>query len=619
MGFSILSKELFNKKSIKNIVDGIKDYAPILNYDQKNLFDIDFDITTNIILKDYDENIEQVYDRNSSYRNHNFEERIFIKYLHVVPIIRFEEIKDTCDVIEENEDTFTVEFGRGFVKSNFSNEEINSFKLNKKRGYISQGNCKITLFFSNSEDKIKLQVYKDNYTSNEFVFMEKNINGSIDDSMNFDAPFVGLIGPLKWIVDKNTGYAICSNPIFYSELHKCQFEKSPLARFLDSNAFQDEIDVELKESYTNPFLGRKKALNLEQQINRILMGEKRIPYLVGHPGVGKTEVAKSINKNYLSFNIGTFSPDAFTGKTSIVPGEKITVQKDGRSIERYKKGSTVTAEPDWHIKLVEMSKKSMENDERCVLILDEFDKLTPQMQIYINGIVDEPRTIAGWEIPDNVDIILAGNTDEYSDASFNISGEVESRLTKIEVKASPNDWLKWASKNNVDPIIRAYIYNFPNKLVEDVVNEYGEYDYYLSLTPRSWKQKISDELRIARENNDSPDLDTYMDKNNKEDFEDFIKTYFRLGIEEILNGNFKEDKKYCTQDQIQIIINCLISTATTEEEIINSLLFIKQNNLNEYKSFFEKGWTKINNTNEDIIKFRLAKNEIGEKVLNYVK
>ena len=266
-----------------------------------------------------------------------------------------------------------------------------------------------------------------------------------------------------------------------------------------------------------------------------------------------------------------------------------------------------------------MSNRCRQSNEKCVLLLDEFDKLTPNMQVFINGIVDNPRTIAGWEIPDNVDIILAGNTEEYSDAAFNISGEVASRLTKIEVSAEAIDWLKWASKHDIDPIVRAYLHNFPNKIIQDVKDKDGDYDYAMSLTPRSWDQKISEELKASRKIQEFPYLEPYMDKKNREEFEEFISMYFELGVEEILKGNIPAEVFDLTHDKIQIIINCLIATATTEEEITNALTFIRQNNLSEYQALFEKRWIEINDTDEDIIRLKLAKSSFGARRIGYGK
>ena len=38
-----------------------------------------------------------------------------------------------------------------------------------------------------------------------------------DDSLDIQATFVGCVSPLLWKVDRKTGIAICSNPLFLSE------------------------------------------------------------------------------------------------------------------------------------------------------------------------------------------------------------------------------------------------------------------------------------------------------------------------------------------------------------------------------------------------------------------
>lgn len=622
MAFSILNKRMLENDDIKRIVRTIKDYATIFTLDQQINFGIDFNVSTQIFLKDYDD----VADRGATYLPYTDDMTWdYHHYNYTLPIIKFEEIKNSSQIISENDDTFTIQYGSGLASQVSTGDALRKIEMSSMKGDIVETNRKITIFLSKDGKRTQLRVFKNQQTGEEYVFMKKKDDDSFDDNFDIQATFVGVVSPLTWTVDKNTCLAICNKPLFLSEICRCDYDKSELARFLESDEFVEELGMhqekkqERNSVVNNPFGEKKGKLNLEQKIRRILMGEKRIPYLVGHPGIGKTQIAKSINKNCLSFNIATFTPDTFTGKTSIIPGDKIITQQGDKIIEHNEKGRTTTTEPEWHTKLVEMSNRCRQSNARCVLLLDEFDKLTPNMQVFINGIVDNPRTIAGWEIPDNVDIILAGNTEEYSDAAFNISGEVASRLTKIEVSAEAIDWLKWASKHDIDPIVRAYLHNFPNKIIQDVKDKDGDYDYAMSLTPRSWDQKISEELKASRKIQAFPYLEPYMDKKNRKEFEEFISMYFELGVEEILKGNIPTDVFDLTHDKIQIIINCLIATATTEEEITNALTFIRQNNLSEYQALFEKRWIEINDTDGDILRLKLAESSLGERRTSHGK
>lgn len=623
MAFSILNKKMLENDDIRRIVDKTKGYASIFTLDQQRSWDLDFDIFTQIILKDFD----NVLNKGAIYRCSRSEEKSYdlYDYNYVLPTNRLEEIRESSQIISEDDATIIVQYGSSITSCVSTSDVLQKINMASMMGKMIETNRNITIFLSKDGKKTRLRVFKNQQTGEEYVFMKKKDDGTFDDGLDIQATFVGIVSPLTWTVDKKTGLAICSNPLFLSERCRCEYDKSALAKFLESDEFLEELGVhkekkqEKNRNVNNPFGDKKVKLNLEQKIKRILMGEKRIPYLVGHPGIGKTQIAKSINKNCLSFNIATFTPDTFTGKTSIIPGDKIITRDGDKTVEHNEKGRTATAEPEWYTKLVEMANRCHQCNERCVLLLDEFDKLTPNMQVFINGIVDNPRTIAGWEVPDNVDIILAGNTEEYSDAAFNISGEVASRLTKLEVTAEAIDWLKWASKHNIDPIVRAYLHNFPNKIIQDVKDKDGDYDYALSLTPRSWDQKISEELKASRKIQEFPYLEPYMDEKNRKEFEEFISMYFDLGVEEILKGNIPTDIFDLTHDRIQIIINCLIATAVTEEEIVNALTFIRQNNLSEYEALFEKRWSEINNANEDILKLKLAKNSLGERKTNYGK
>lgn len=630
MAFSILNKRMLENDEIRQIVDKVENYASIYTLDQQRAFGIEFNISTCLTLRDYDSFVRQ----GSIYKTPSFNLRrpgefgtdnSLYEYNYILPIIKFDEIKDNSQIIFEDDNTITIQYGRGLTSRVSDIDTLRRIQTDYMMGDLTKSERKITTFLSKDGNKTKLQVYRNKETGEECVFMKKKDDGSFDDSIDFQAAFAGIVSPLTWTVDKKTGIAICSNPLFLSEKSGCEYEQSALSKFLESDEFIEELGVhyqkkeEKRLNTNNPFGAKKENLNLEQKVKRVLMGEKRIPYLVGHPGIGKTQIAKSINKNCLSFNIATFTPDSFTGKTSIIPGDKIITQDGDRTVEHNEKGRTATTEPEWHAKLVEMSNNCRQNNERCVLLLDEFDKLTPNMQVFINGIVDDPRTIAEWEIPDNVDIILAGNTEEYSAAAFNISGEVASRLTKLEVSADAIDWLKWASKHDVDPIVKAYLHSFPNAIIQDVKDKDGDYDYARSLTPRSWDQKISEELKASRQIQSYPYLEPYMDEKNREHLETFIDLYFKLGVEEIIKGNIPSDTFDLTHDAIQMIINCLIATVTTEEEITNALTFINQNQLSEYRVLFEKRWTEINDTDEDIIKLKLAANSVGERESGYGK
>ena len=95
-----------------------------------------------------------------------------------------------------------------------------------------------------------------------------------------------------------------------------------------------------------------------------------------------------------------------------------------------------------------------------------------------------------------------------------------------------------------------------------------------------------------------------------DNFRDDFFSSCGISIKDILeNQNFNSFISDCR----------LLSEMLSEEEIANALAFIEQNNLNEYKSLFEKRWTEINNTDDDILKLRLAQNSLQERSNGYGK
>ena len=627
MKFTVLNKKLLENESILELIYNVRMYPTIFSREQILKFNINTDDLKFLILSDFNQQTKKYLVHLLLLRTKDVNEQIHEyntnSLYDVLPIINYNDIKNGSTITSEDEFTYKITYGKYFSSRVDGGPTIEKIKMANLKGNLVESGQKITIALYNDGRKIKLRVYKNVVTNEEFVFMSTDTENKINDNPSENADFIGRVKPVKWTVDKITNLAICDYPLFLAENLVTTYESSELNKFLESEEFMQELGVTKVEkeekTYSSPFGDKKEKLSLEDKIKRILMSEKRIPYLVGHPGIGKTQIAKSINKNCLAYNLATFTPDTFSGKTSIIPGDKIITKDNDRVIEHNERGRTATAEPEWHSKLVAMSNKCYETNERCVLLLDEFDKLTPNMQVFINGIVDSPRTIAGWEIPANVDLILAGNTEEYSDAAFNISGEVASRLTKLEVTADTIDWLRWANKHDIDPIVKAYLYNCPEKIIQDVKNKDGEYDYALSLTPRSWDQKISEELKASRKIGEYPYLEPYMNDSTRKEFEEFITLYFQLGIEEILKGNIPEDILLHNLSRVQTIIMCLIATVSTEEEIENALKFIELSHQKEYQAVFKNIWLKINSSDEDILKFRLAESTINERTTSHGK
>ena len=63
----------------------------------------------------------------------------------------------------------------------------------------------------------------------------------------------------------------------------------------------------------------------------------------------------------------------------------------------------------------------------------------------------------------------------------------------------------------------------------------------------------------------------------------------------------------------------LNGTSKNFKEFIVTRQTATQNNLSEYQSLFEKRWIEINDTDEDILRLKLAKSSLGERRTGYGK
>jgi len=618
----LLEREYFIKSIIKE--------STILNpfFDIKGRDGLLLLMTNGIVLQDYNQDNDTIAIINK-FKMEIEEWRKFNTRLRGInPVLNYNEVSDKCKVISEDNQTKTVEFGRYPTECVKDMIEVRELLRKYRQGEIVETGEKVLISVNNDGTKQFAKIYRYKSTGIEYTFISVQGNNKlsfeIDDisvnDIRDEHARVGIVKPVRWKVDKQSNTMISIDTLFLTNFFG-DYSRSELKRFLEERFLidclglysqyqkNDEIISENDSDTSLPWTNENTNQTLTERIQRILKGKNRIPYVVGHPGVGKTAIVKSLNKNILAYNISTFTPDTFAGKTVLVPGKTRTyTDENGYTVsEGIEAGITAIAKPEWYVKLLKLSKECENRGERCILFLDEFDKLTPNLQVFINGVVDNPRTIANFEIPDNVDIVFAGNTEEYSDAAFQISGEVESRLVKIEADVKPYEWISWACENDIDPIIRAYISLKPDELLSDARKKDGSYDYSKSLTPRSWDQKINTELKISRQLGTRPQLDNYMTDLSRSQFEEFIDYYFKLQVEDIVNGNLYMINIYnYTDPEIQTIIAMLAAIVITDEQLKNAFEFIKLVYKAEYKSLFSILWTKIHSNEEDLIRIREA-------------
>ena len=174
MAFSILNRRLLEHEDIKKIVDKTKDFASIFTYEQRQSLGICFDLETKLTLKDYDslQKNNFFYGYKVLDESYSISQDISYNYGYILPIIRFEEIRDNSQIISREEDTFTIQYGRGLTSSISDNDTLRKINMGQMMGNIIESNRKITIFLSKDGEKIQLRVFKNQETEEEYVFMK---------------------------------------------------------------------------------------------------------------------------------------------------------------------------------------------------------------------------------------------------------------------------------------------------------------------------------------------------------------------------------------------------------------------------------------------------------------
>lgn len=241
----------------------------------------------------------------------------------------------------------------------------------------------------------------------------------------------------------------------------------------------------------------KRGINLALKANLV-------PVLVGHAGIGKTEICQQIAEEN---NFGWVKPLNISNTKEGEMSMPFIAKIDGKPVVVYAPHSTL-----------EEAKRLAENeykDSHVLLLIDELNRgdtavITEGMQLI------QSRRINNFELPDNVKIICAMNPsadmDDFEESDYavtSIDNAIIDRGAFFYIDADPDSWIDWATgqiKINGEIVSR----------VEEKVYEFIESNKpmlhqiksteYNKPTPRSWF-KVSEAYRAMINNNEFDEND----------------------------------------------------------------------------------------------------------------
>ena len=209
---------------------------------------------------------------------------------------------------------------------------------------------------------------------------------------------------------------------------------------------------------------------------RHAMTKKRPIFLWGPPGIGKSDIVKQItesipNSHLIDIRLSLWEPTDIKG----IP------YFDSNS------GTMVWGAPS------ELPDEAMAAKyDRIVLFLDEMNSAAPAVQAAAYQLILN-RRVGTYVLPDNVDIVAAGNREADKGVTYRMPAPLANRFVHLEMAVNFDDWFQWAVTNKVHKDVVGYL-QFAKKDLYDFDPKSPSRSF---ATPRSWSfvsELLDDEL-----------------------------------------------------------------------------------------------------------------------------
>lgn len=303
-----------------------------------------------------------------------------------------------------------------------------------------------------------------------------------------------------------------------------------------------------------------------------------IPFFVAAPGVGKTAITKQAAAEcevpYFQTIVAQFDPGELAGLPFI--GQKKVVRVlDGEErevIEDRMIRLRPTYLPDDH-------------DPNQIIGIYNLDELPQTMlagQNVMSQLVNEYR-IGEHLVSQGITICGTGNRPEDRAGTNPMPAHLKDRLMFINIEANSEDWLRYAAHKGLDPVLRTYIRQFPDKLMK------FEPKANASPTPRSW-EKVSNIMQMGLDESlrYAAFSGTIGDGEAKE-FETFVRIKDRLPDpdEVIRDPNAAPVFQNKDMDVLRLLLASMADKAT-EKNIGNIITYLRRLPNKEFAAVFNE-------------------------------
>jgi ATPase family associated with various cellular activities (AAA) len=187
---------------------------------------------------------------------------------------------------------------------------------------------------------------------------------------------------------------------------------------------------------------------------------KRPVFIWGAPGIGKSDIVKQLgdeqNRPVIDVRLSLWEPTDIKG----IPYYNSTL-------------NTMCWAPP--------SELPTDPDSNAILFLDELNSAAPATQAAAYQLILN-RRVGTYVLPKGVAIVAAGNRETDKGVTYRMPAPLANRFLHLELKTNFEDWLFWATANNVHEQVVGYI-SFAK---QDLYNFDPKSPSRSFATPRSW-------------------------------------------------------------------------------------------------------------------------------------
>lgn len=263
------------------------------------------------------------------------------------------------------------------------------------------------------------------------------------------------------------------------------------------------------------------TVNQKQLLDILLnVATTRPVFIWGAPGIGKSSIvenfADSLGLQCVSLLGSQLAPEDIIGVPQIIDGKSVFCPP--RMIAR---------------------------EEPYCLFLDELNACSQEVQKAFYSLIHD-RRIGEYFLPEESIIIGAGNRAQDNAIVKPMSSALINRMFHVELIASHRDWLDWAGKNGIHPLIMEYIGLRPDHLWKQPPKTEEPFS-----TPRSWHM-LSDALHSYGDSITEQDLEILasgcLSPHHATQFRAFVKQIRnRYALSAIIEG--KQKWPYAPEDR----------------------------------------------------------------------